>query len=134
MDFRPPPRSYGKLPEATRSSQELVGQCFRAFAPPPGGTRSYRKLPEAEKARVVDALRNSGVDVALDPSTGDVIVPVADYHSSRMTLAAQGLPTSVPDGYSAVAEIPLGSSKSVENARLKQGQESELARSISEIE
>ena len=79
-------------------------------------------------------MRNSGVDVALDPTTGDVIVPVSDYHSSRMTLAAQGLPTSVPDGYAAVAEIPMGSSKSVESARLKQGQEIELSRSISEID
>ena len=51
-----------------------------------------------------------------------------------MTLAAQGLPTSVPDGYNAISDIPMGSSKSVENVRLKQSQEIELARSISEIE
>ena len=51
-----------------------------------------------------------------------------------MTLAAQGLPQSVPDGYSALADIPMGSSRSVENIRLKQSQEIELARSIGEIE
>ena len=112
----------------------VVGLVFFVIAQQPERTTLYAALPEAEKARVVDALRNAGVDVVLDPTTGDVIVPVADYHSSRMTLAAQGLPTSVPDGYSAVAEIPMGSSKSVENARLKQGQEIELARSISEID
>ena len=51
-----------------------------------------------------------------------------------MTLAARGLPSSVPDGYSAVADIPIGSSRSVENIRLKQSQEIELARSVGEIE
>ena len=51
-----------------------------------------------------------------------------------MTLAAQGLPASIPDGYEALADIPMGSSRSVEQVRLKQTQEIELARSISEIE
>ena len=122
------------LPAAGAIVISVIGLAFFVISQQPERTTLYAALPEAEKARVVDALRNSGVDVALDPTTGDVIVPVADYHSSRMTLAAQGLPTSVPDGYSAVAEIPMGSSKSVENARLKQGQEIELARSISEID
>lgn len=122
------------LPVAGAIIVSVVGLTFFVIAQQPERTTLYAALPEAEKARVVDALRNSGVDVALDPTTGEVIVPVSDYHSSRMTLAAQGLPTSVPDGYSAVSEIPMGSSKSVENARLKQGQEIELARSISEID
>ena len=122
------------LPAAGAIVISVIGLVFFVIAQQPERTTLYAALPEAEKARVVDALRNAGVDVVLDPTTGDVIVPVADYHSSRMTLAAQGLPTSVPDGYSAVAEIPMGSSKSVENARLKQGQEIELARSISEID
>ena len=51
-----------------------------------------------------------------------------------MTLAAQGLPASIPDGYDALADLPMGSSRSVENVRLKQTQEIELARSISEID
>ena len=55
-------------------------------------TTFYAGLPEAEKSRVIDALKNSGVDVSLDPVTGDVLVPNGSYHSSRMTLAAQGLP------------------------------------------
>ena len=122
------------LPAAGAVVVSVVGLAFFVISQQPERTTLYASLPEAEKARVVDALRNSGVDVALDPTTGDVIVPVSDYHSSRMTLAAQGLPTSVPDGYAAVAEIPMGSSKSVESARLKQGQEIELSRSISEID
>lgn len=99
----------------------------------PARTTLYASLPEAEKARIVDALINAGVDVTLDPATGDVLVPAADYHSSRMTLAAQGLPQSVPDGYDTLTDIPMGTSRSVEMMRLKQAQEAELARSITEI-
>ena len=51
-----------------------------------------------------------------------------------MTLAAQGLPASIPDGYDALSDIPMGSSRLVENVRLKQTQEIELARSIGEID
>ena len=100
----------------------------------PAVTSLYASLPEAEKARVVEALRNGGVDVTLDPSTGDVLVPTTDYHSARIMLAAQGLPESVPDGYSTIGDIPMGASRSVESVKIKQSQEIELARSISEID
>ncbi|NDA19207.1 MAG: flagellar M-ring protein FliF, partial [Alphaproteobacteria bacterium] len=100
----------------------------------PTRTTLYAGLPEAEKSRVIDALRNSGVSVTLDPVTGDVLVPTENYHSSRMTLAAQGLPASAATGYEQLDSIQMGSSRSVEAARLKQSQELELARSISEID
>ncbi len=122
------------LPAVAGIIVALVAIVFFVVSQQPERTTLYASLPEAEKSRVVDALKNAGVDVALDPTTGDVIVPVRDYHSSRMTLAAQGLPASIPDGYDSLADIPMGSSRSVENVRLKQTQEIELARSISEIE
>ena len=122
------------LPAAIGVVVALVAIIFFVVSQQPERTTLYASLPEAEKARVIDALKNAGVDVALDPTTGDVIVPVRDYHSSRMTLAAQGLPASIPDGYDSLADIPMGSSRSVEQVRLKQTQEIELARSISEIE
>ena len=112
----------------------VIGLVFFVVSQQPERTTLYASLPEAEKSRVVDALRNAGVDVTLDPTTGDVIVPVGDYHSSRMTLAAQGLPASIPDGYDSLSDIPMGSSRLVENVRLKQTQEIELARSIGEID
>ena len=97
-------------------------------------TTLYASLPEAEKSRVVDALENAGVGVSLDPTTGDVLVSADDYHSARIMLAAQGLPTVVPTGYENLDSIQMGSSRSVEAMRLKQAQELELARSVAEIE
>jgi len=100
----------------------------------PERTTLYASLPDAEKSKVQDALKNMGVDVTLDPTTGEILVPVEDYHKSRISLAAQGLPSSVPDGYSTLTDLPMGSSRSVELMRLKQSQEIELAKSIREIE
>ncbi|MGC6520945.1 MAG: flagellar basal-body MS-ring/collar protein FliF [Candidatus Puniceispirillaceae bacterium] len=122
------------LPAVAGIIVAIVAIGFFVASQQPERTTLYASLPEAEKARVIDALKNAGVDVGLDPTTGDVIVPVRDYHSSRITLAAQGLPASIPDGYDSLADIPMGSSRSVEQVRLKQTQEIELARSISEIE
>ncbi len=122
------------LPSIIAVSVLVLGLIIYMLLQQPSLTPLYASLPEAEKARVVEALKNAGYDVSIDPSTGDVLVPTGDYHKSRMTLAAQGLPASVPDGYSAIGDIPIGSSRSVENIRLKQSQEIELARSVGEIQ
>ena len=90
-------------------------------------------LAEADKARVMDALSAAGIDAAVDSLTGEVEVPSADYHAARMQLAAQGLPTSMPSADAVLTELPMGASRSVEGARLKQAQELDLARSITEI-
>ena len=112
----------------------VIGLAAFYFLNKPPVTTLYAGMPEAEKARVVEALTNSGMQVQLDPTTGEILVPTSDYHTARMQLAAQGLPASVPEGYDSISEIPMGSSRTVENVRLKQSQEIELARSISEIE
>lgn len=112
----------------------VVGLVVYLVIQKPAVTTLYASLPDAEKARVVEALKNSGTNVSIDPTTGDILVPAQDYHSSKMLLAAQGLPTSVPEPYSGIGDIPLGASRSVENVKIKQAQEMELARSISEID
>ena len=132
--FTSDPSFKKSLPTIIAVVVAVLGLILYVALQQPSLTPLYASLPEAEKARVVDALKNAGYDVSIDPSTGDVLVPTNDYHQSRMTLAAQGLPASIPDGYSAVADIPIGSSRSVENIRLKQSQEIELARSIGEIQ
>lgn len=90
-------------------------------------------LPEGDKAAVVDALRSAGISPGIDTMTGSVQVPAADYHRARMLLAGQGLPKAAPEGYALLDDMPLGTSRAIEQARLKQSQESELARSVAEI-
>ena len=112
----------------------IVGLAAYAYMQKPNLTTLYAGLPESEKAMVLESLKNAGVDVSMDPVTGEVLVPVIDYHNARMTLAGQGLPSSSGTGYDELDSIQMGSSRSVEAAKLKQTQEMELARSISEID
>lgn len=121
------------LPTIIAALAVFLGLAAYLYMREPARTTLYASLSEADKANVVDALTNAGIAVSLDPATGDVLVPVGDYHRSRMRLAAQGLPSSAPEGYAALNNIPMGTSRSVEMVRLKQAQEIELARSINEI-
>lgn len=93
----------------------------------------YPGMAEADKARVVDALAASGIDATVDSLTGEVEVPSPDFHRAKMALAAQGLPQTIPDANAVLGELPMGASRSVEGARLRQAQEADLARSITEI-
>ena len=96
-------------------------------------TTLFASLPESEKALVIQTLKQNGVSATLNPSTGEVIVPVKDYHESRMLLAGEGLPSSVPDGYDSLGDMPMGTSRSVEAIKIKQSLEAELSRSINHI-
>ena len=122
------------MPAVAAIAVVFVGLIAYMVLQQPSRTTLYASLPESEKSKILDALMNSGIDATIDPTTGDVMVPVPDFHESKMKLAAQGLPTSVPGGYDTLGEIQMGTSRSVESMKLKQSQEIELARSISEID
>ena len=122
------------MPAAAAILVAFIGLVAYLVLQQPSRTTLYASLPESEKSKILDALTNSGINATIDPTTGDVMVPVPDYHESKMKLAAQGLPTSVPGGYDSLGEIQMGTSRAVESMRLKESQEIELARSISEID
>ncbi|ARE84650.1 Flagellar M-ring protein [Roseovarius sp. EC-HK134] len=90
-------------------------------------------LPEAEKSLALDALTAAGMDARLDPSSGALTVAADQFHSARMLLATQGLPEGATDGMSAIDEMPMGTSRQIESARLRRMQELDLARSIQEL-
>ena len=104
---------------------------FFALSQKPSLTSLYDSLSASEKARMLDALTAAGYDATVDPATGNVLVPTSDFHEAKLSLAAQGLPASTPDGYSELSNLPMGASRSVEAMKLKQAQEVEIARSIS---
>ena len=99
----------------------------------PEMTTLYSSLSENEKSRVLNALKNMGIEVQLDPATGEILVPADEYHQSRISLAAQGLPEFAGNEANNLENLPLGISRSVEGVRLRQVQEAELAKSITEI-
>lgn len=104
---------------------------FLASEPPKRAL--YPGMAEAEKARVVEALAAAGIPAGIDEMSGEVEVDRADYYKARMALASAGLPQAMPDGDAVLSEMPMGTSRSVEAARLRQAQEIDLSRSIMEI-
>lgn len=91
-------------------------------------------LPEAQKSRALDLLGTAGIPASLDPSTGALMVPADAYHRARMALAADGIAGgAAPAQDGALADMPMGASRSVETARLREIKERSLARSIEEI-
>ena len=96
-------------------------------------TTLYSSVSESEKSRIINALANSGIDIQLDPVTGELLVPADVYHQARIQLAAQGLPEFSGGGFDVLDNMPLGISRSVEGVKLRQAQEAELSKSITEI-
>ena len=94
----------------------------------------YSGMPEAEKSRAIEVLAGAGITANLDKTNGAITVNQEDYHRARMALASEGLPQGIPNGYDVISDMPMGTSRSIEAARLRQMQELELARSISELQ
>ncbi|OYU17538.1 MAG: flagellar M-ring protein FliF [Rhodobacteraceae bacterium PARR1] len=121
------------LPAMLILSVAVLGLAAFVLLRQPSTMTLYPGLAEADKARVMEALTAAGITASVDSMTGEVEVATAEYHKARMELASKGLPSSMPDADTVLGELPMGASKSVEGARLRQAQELELARSITEI-
>ncbi len=93
----------------------------------------FAGLADADKAAVVQALDTANIANGVDGS-GDVTVGEDDYHKARMLLAGQDLPKAAPGGYALLDQLPMGVSRAVEGERVKQARETEIARSIQEID
>ena len=113
MKFTSQPSVQRALPVIVASAAIIIGLIVFAYLQQPARTTLYASLPDSEKSKVLEALINAGIDAAIDGATGEVTVPVNDFHQSKISLASQGLPASNPDGYDGLNSIPMGSSKSV---------------------
>jgi flagellar M-ring protein FliF len=100
----------------------------------PANKSLFPGLQEGDKAAVAQALDSSGIKYSIDRNTGEVSVTDADFYRARMLLAQQGLPKSAPDGDSVMSSIPMGASRAVEGERLRAAQESDLSRTIEQID
>jgi len=94
----------------------------------------FSGLPDTDKAQVMAALKTGGITGRIDESTDALTVNEDDYSRARMLLAGQGLPKAAPGGYAILDNLPMGVSRAVEGERLRQARETELARSIQDID
>lgn len=93
----------------------------------------FTGLTDSDKAAVTSALDSAGIQSSVD-SSGSITVNEDNYHKARMLLASQDLPKAQPGGYQILDQLPMGVSRAVEGERLRQARETELARSIQEID
>jgi len=94
----------------------------------------FSGLPDSDKAAVTSALTTANIKSHIDDGTGALTVSEEDYSRAKMLLAGQGLPKAAPGGYAILDQLPMGVSRAVEGERLRQARESELAKSIEEID
>ncbi|MEG3124393.1 flagellar basal-body MS-ring/collar protein FliF [Sphingomonas sp. GB1N7] len=93
----------------------------------------FGQLADADKASVTQALEQANISSKID-NAGALTVNEDDYARAKMLLAGQGLPKATPGGYAILDQLPMGVSRAVEGERLRQARETELARSIEEID
>jgi flagellar M-ring protein FliF len=93
----------------------------------------FASLADADKASVTQALEQADIVAKIDDA-GAVTVDEDDYARAKMLLAGQGLPKATPGGYAILDQLPMGVSRAVEGERLRQARETEIARSIQEID
>lgn len=93
----------------------------------------FANVSDADKQAISSALQTASIKNTIDGS-GSITVAEDDYHKARMLLAGQGLPKAAPGGYAILDQLPMGVSRAVEGERLRQARETELARSIQEID
>jgi flagellar M-ring protein FliF len=94
----------------------------------------FSGLPDSDKAAVTSSLTQAGIKSSIDEGTNSLTVNEEDYSKARMLLASQGLPKAAPGGYAILDQLPMGVSRAVEGERLRQARETELARSIEDID
>jgi len=94
----------------------------------------FTGLTDADKQAVTTALTQANIKSRIDDGTGALTVDEEQYSKARMLLAGQGLPKQAPGGYAILDQLPMGVSRAVEGERLRQARETELARSIEDID
>lgn len=94
----------------------------------------FAGLSDADKSSVTAALTQGNIKSRIDEGSGALTVGEDDYSRARILLAGQGLPKAAPGGYAILDQLPMGVSRAVEGERLRQARETELARSIEEID
>lgn len=95
----------------------------------------YGNLTAEAAGEIAEVLKQENIKYTLDKDTGEILVPAELLHSTRLKLAAQGLPKSSGTGFELLENgAGFGTSQFMEKARYHRALEGELARTIGEID
>jgi flagellar M-ring protein FliF len=94
----------------------------------------FGNLSQKDTAQIAQALDSLGVPYKLDAATGAITVPAERVHDVRLKLAGQGLPEA-DGGFALMTKDPgFGVSQFMESARYQHALETELARTIANLQ
>ena len=93
----------------------------------------FSNLAPEDAAEVVERLRDMRVPYELESGGTAVLVPSERVHETRLTLAAEGLPSGGGVGFELFDEPRFGESEFSEHVKYHRALEGELARTISHI-
>lgn len=110
-----------------------LGLAIWSWSQKPGYVPVYAGLSDKDAAELADALR--AADIPMQLEAGTVTVPQAQLYDARLKLAAQGLPRGSSQGFELIQqEQGFGTSQFIENARYQHALETELARTIGNLQ
>lgn len=112
-----------------------VGVTIFMWGQKPGMQTLYSGLNAQDEAEMVEALRQAGITFKQNTAGGAILVASQDVHRARLQLASQGLPRSAGGGFETMREEQgIGVSQFLENARYQHALETELSRTISQLQ
>lgn len=94
----------------------------------------YGNLDPSDAGEVISELQSRNIDYKVKDGGESIHVPADEVDELRITLAADGFSPSGIDGYSILADSPLGLSDFLQRARYDQAIEEELARTLMSLE
>lgn len=93
----------------------------------------YGNLGQQDAAQIAQALDTNGIPYKIE-GTGTITVPADQVHDARLKMAGQGLPEG-DGGFSVMSKDPgFGVSQFMEGARYQHALETELARTITNLQ
>ena len=100
----------------------------------PSYSMLYGRLDESEAAKVIAYLDEAKVPYEVSRGSGNIMVPSDKVHTTRMQLAAKGLPKGEGVGFEIFDRSNFGISDFVQRANYLRAVQGELSRTIGQVE
>jgi len=125
-------RQFGVL--AGIAAAVALGTWVVLWSQSPTYSLLYGNLSDRDITQVMDALQGNGTDYRVDQVSGAIMVRSTQVHDIRLKLAAAGLPESNSKGFEVLQEQSgFGTSQFIETMRYQHALESELARTVGQM-